>query len=82
MPRVKALTKEDPTKAAIRAEVREIMGYLNVSQAELARMTGIPASTLSLRIGRRGNIGSLKLDEFLAIRRVAAERGYKKGEQR
>lgn len=81
MPRVKALTKEDPTKAAIRAEVHEIMGYLNVSQAELARMTGIPTSTLSLRIGRRGNIGSLKLDELLAVRRVAAERGYKKGEQ-
>ena len=75
MPKIRSLIHEDPEKADIRAEIFEAMGRLNVSQAELARLTGIKPSTLSKRIGKHGDIGGLRLNEYLAIRRVAERMG-------
>lgn len=75
MPRVKRLIAEDPAKTAIREEIFGILGRMNISQGELARLSGIKASTLSNRIGKHGNIGSLKLDEYLRIKQVAEKWG-------
>ena len=75
MPRVKRLITEDPTKTAVRSEIFGILGSLKISQAELAKMTGIKPSTLSKRIGKHGDIGGLRLNEYLAIKRVAERKG-------
>lgn len=75
MPRVKRLVTEDPIKTSVREEIYGILGSLKISQAELAKMTGIKPSTLSKRIGKRGDIGGLRLSEYLAIKRVAERKG-------
>lgn len=75
MPRVRSLIREDPIKTSIREEIYGILGSLKISQAELARLSGIKSSTLSARIGKHGNIGDLRLDEYLRIKQVAEKWG-------
>lgn len=75
MPRVKRLITEDPIKTSVREEIYGILGSLKISQAELAKMTGIKPSTLSKRIGKHGDIGGLRLNEYLAIKHVAEQMG-------
>lgn len=69
MPRVKQLAR-DPWKAELRAEIGAGMAAMQISQKDLSRLTGIPPTTLSLRIGKRGDIGSMRMDEYEAIKAV------------
>lgn len=69
MPKVKQLAR-DPWKTELRAEIGAGMAAMQITQNDLARLTGIPPTTLSLRIGKRGDIGSMRLSELYAIRKV------------
>ena len=81
MPRVKPLGREDPLRVQIRSEIHGVMGALRMSQGQLAGKIGISQQTLSNRVGKGGNIGSLRLDEYIAIKRLAEKNGVKtKGE--
>lgn len=69
MPKVKPLAREDPRASAIRAEIGALMGEMRLTQGELAKKSGIPPSTLSLRLSKDG-IGSMKLSEYWALQDV------------
>lgn len=64
----------DP-RSELCAEIYRIMGALGVNQKELAAMTGISERTLNNRIGKNGDIGSMRFYEWLAIQDVARKRG-------
>lgn len=59
------------------AMIGGIMGALRCTRADLAKMTGIKYTTLMSRIGKKGDIGSMKLSELWAIEDAAHRRGYK-----
>lgn len=59
------------------AKIGGIMGALRCTRADLAKMTGIKYTTLMSRIGKKGDIGSMKLSELWAIEDAARRRGYK-----
>lgn len=68
-------TKPPDPRSDMRAEIYRIMGALNVNQKELAAMTGITERTLNNRIGKKGDIGSMRLYEWWAIQDAARKRG-------
>ena len=70
MPRVRPLARPDPWESEIRAEIGAGMAAMRISQKELAKMAGIKPTTLSMRIGKKGDIGSMRLSELYAIRKV------------
>lgn len=69
MPKVKQLAAE-PWRAEIRAEIGAGMAAMRINQNELAKLTGIPPTTLSKRLGKNGNIGAMRLEEYEAIKKV------------
>lgn len=76
MPRVKPLGRLNPQEVEVRAWIGAGMGALQMNQAELARRAGLDKQTLSNRIGRSGDIGSMRLKELWAIRKVFRQAGY------
>lgn len=70
MPKVKPLVKPDPLEVELRTEIGAGMARLQISPKELAYITGINYSTLMKRIGRKGDIKSLRIGELIAIRRA------------
>ena len=70
MPRVKPLIRPETWKLEIMSEIGGGMKQLNITQNELADRAGIDRSTLSRRIGKRGNISTMTLGELEAIRKV------------
>jgi hypothetical protein len=71
MPRVKRMGVKDPREDAVREEIGAIMGKMQLSQAKLAKMTGIKPTTLQKRIGKGGDVGSMRLSELWKIQDVA-----------
>ena len=76
MPKVKPLIRPDPLEMAIRVWIGGGLAFLRINQAELARRAGISKATLSGRIGSGGDIGSMRLSEYLAIKGVFQKGGY------
>ena len=75
MPRVKPLAKQDPRETAILTEIGGIMTALHISQGKLAEMAGIKESTLSKRLRKHGDLGSMRLSELWAIQDVGKRNG-------
>ena len=67
----------DKRKKETLAKIGGIMGALRCNHVDLAKMTGIKYTTLMSRIGKKGDIGSMKLSELWAIEDAARRRGYK-----
>lgn len=78
MPRVKALTTPHRIEIEVRTLIGAVMqiGKLNIS--DLAKLTGIDDATLGRRIGKSGDIGTMRLWEFIAIVKVAERFGVMK----
>lgn len=72
MPRTQSYT--DPRETLLRADIGAVMGGLNISQTELARRAGIPASTFSEHIKF---ITRMTVEDLLAIQDVAIRGGLK-----
>jgi len=73
MPRIKRSV--NPDEAFIRAWLSGGMAAAEISQEELARRSGIPASTLSKRVN---NIETFTVSEILAILAVFRKAGIAK----
>lgn len=71
MPRLK--TKDPPELIALRTEIAAGMAYLGINRTELARRSHINYNTLSLRFS---NLGSMRMSELWAIRKVFKRGGY------
>jgi hypothetical protein len=67
MPRVKPLGRADPREAQVRQKIGGILMALNGNSTRLAELTGIKYGTLMKRIGKGGDIGSMRLSELWAI---------------
>lgn len=67
----------DERKVEVLQYIGGVMGALHISNKELSAMTGIKYRTLMNRIGKDGDIGSMKLYELWAIQDVARRRGLK-----
>lgn len=76
MPRVKPLIRTDPLEAEIRSEIASGMARMQINATELSKLSGIRYKTLMNRIGKGGDIKSLRIGELIAIRRVFAKGGY------
>ena len=72
MPRLKS--KEQPELVALRMEIAAGMAFLNINRTELAKKTGINYNTLSLRFS---DLGSMRMSELWAIRKVFKRGGYR-----
>lgn len=70
MPRVKPLIKPDPLEADIRSEIASGMARMQINAKELSKMSGIRYKTLMNRIGRSGDIKTLRIGELIAIRKA------------
>lgn len=68
---------KDARRIEVLQYVGGVMGGLHLSTKELSRLTGIKYRTLMNRIGKDGDIGSMKLYELWAIQDVARRRGLK-----
>lgn len=75
MPRLKS--KDPPELVALRMELASGMAFLNINRIELARQTGINYNTLSLRFS---DLGSMRMSELWAIRKVFKRGGYRGNE--
>lgn len=75
MPRVKPLIRTDPLEAQLRSEIASGMARMQINAKELSKMTGIRYSTLITRIGKGGDIKSLRIGELIEIRRVFRKGG-------
>ena len=75
MPRVKPLIRQDPLEAELRSEIASGMARMQINARDLAKMTGIRYSTLITRIGKSGDIKSLRIGELIEIRKVFARGG-------
>ena len=73
MPKVKPLIKPDPLEKDITAEIASGMALAGISIKELAAMTEINYSTLVTRIGKNGDIKSLRIGELIRIRSVLSK---------
>lgn len=67
MPRVKALIRTDPRETEVKNKIGGILMQLGGSKVRLAQLTGINPNTLQKRIGKSGDIGSMRLRELWAI---------------
>lgn len=70
IPRVKPLIRPDPLEDQISTEIASGMVRMKIDTRELSRRTGINYSTLIKRIGKSGDIKTMRLDELIKIRRV------------
>lgn len=67
MPRVKALIRTDPREVEVKQKIGGILALLHGNNTRLAELTGIKYGTLMKRIGKGGDIGSMRLSELWAI---------------
>ena len=74
MPRVKRFT--DQREDEVMRLIGGIMGSMKWSYKDVADVTGIKYTTLLSRIGRTGNIGDLRLSEYIAIIDAAKRKGF------
>ena len=70
MPRVKELIRKDPREIAIREEIGAGLYSKGLSITDVARMTGLKQSTLYKRLGRGGDLGSMRLSEYWKLQDV------------
>lgn len=75
MPRVKPLIRPDPIEIEVASTIGTIRTLGRLSIKDLAKRAGIDPATLGTRIGKNGDIGSLRLREYLAILRVGEDIG-------
>ena len=75
MPRVRPLSKPDPINVKIAREIGAVMIIEGMTIGELSKRTGISPATLARRIGTHGDLDSLKLWEYKAIRKVGEQLG-------
>lgn len=69
MPRVRPLgVRADPLEDQIASEIASGMVRMKIDTKELSRLTGINYNTLMKRIGKSGDIKSLRLGELIRIR--------------
>ena len=78
MPRVKELRTPHRVELEVKTLIGAVMqiGKLNIS--DLSKLTGIDDATLGRRIGKSGDIGTMRLDEYIAIVKVAERFGVMK----
>ena len=77
MPRVKPLgVRADPLETQLRSEIASGMARMQINAKELSKLSGIRYSTLIARIGKGGDIKSLRIGELIAIRKVFQRGGY------
>lgn len=74
MPKIKPLIRPDPLETDVISEIASGMAQTKTSMKDLARLTGINYSTLTKRIGRTGDIKTLRLGELILIRKALAQR--------
>ena len=70
MPKIKPLARPDPWRSEITAEIWGGMKSMGLTIQDLSKMSGIKRTTLQSRIGKNGDIGSMRLDELESIRKV------------
>lgn len=70
MSRVAPLIRTDPLESDITAEIASGMASRKIGIKQLSRMTGINYSTLVKRIGRTGDIKTLRIGELIRIRKA------------
>ena len=70
MPRVKPLVRPDPWRKEITTEIWGGMKTMGLTIKDLSELSGIKRTTLQARIGKGGDIGSMRLDELESIRKV------------
>ena len=75
MPRIK-LIRPDPLEAELRSEIASGMARMQINAKELSKLSGIRYSTLITRIGKGGDIKSLRIGELIEIRKVFERGGY------
>lgn len=73
MPRV-VLTRPDPLETDLMEEIAGGMATSKITVKDLARLTGINYSTLVKRIGRTGDIKTLRIGELIRIRKALCRR--------
>lgn len=78
MPRVKGLRTPHRVEIEVRTLIGSIMQVGKLNIRDLARLTGMSNVTLGRRIGKSGDIGDLRLAEYISIIRVAEKRGIMK----
>ena len=74
MPKVKPLIRTDLLEDDISSEIASGMAMTKMSIKDLAVATGINYSTLTKRIGRTGDIKTLRIGELIRIRKVLDRR--------
>ena len=70
MPKVKPLIRPDPFENEIISEIASGMACMKLTVKDLSDLTGINYSTLVTRIGKNGDIKSLRIGELIRIRKV------------
>lgn len=70
MPKVKPLGGIDPLETDLTMEIAAGMARSRLSISDLSQRTGIKYSTLAKRIGRGGDIKTLRIGELIKIRRA------------
>ena len=77
MPRI-AKPKPHRIETEVSLVIGAIMQIGKLNIAQLSKLTGIDDATLARRIGKSGDIGSLRLNEYIAIVDVAERYGVMK----
>lgn len=67
MPRTKPLIREDPRAIDVKSKIGSIKAVSGLTDSDISRRTGIPKSTLSGLIGKRGDIGRMRLRDYWKI---------------
>lgn len=70
MPKVKQLISQDPLEKDLIEEIAAGMAAKRITAKDLADMTGIKYPTLVKRIGRSGDIKTLRIGELIRIRKA------------
>jgi len=70
MPRVRPLAAPDPLETEIISEIAAGMAQARITVKDLADLTGINYSTLNKRLGRSGDIKTLRIGELIRIRKA------------
>lgn len=70
MPRVRQLAAPDPLETEIVTEIAAGMAQARITIKDLALLTGINYSTLAKRIGKGGDIKTLRIGELIRIRKA------------
>ena len=80
MPKVKPLTRLDPLELEVKTTIGRILAVGRMTIKDMSKRTGINESTLRKKIGPSGNIGELRLKEYMKIKALEMELGINEGE--